>query len=132
MFCCTDFTNAILTNVNLTNTNLNGALFCKTDMQGVDFEIQPDLIGHYDAVMFVNFSHDEKYIVSGDKSGNIRIWSFETSKEISNFKGHNEEITIIKFSPDSKYIVSGDKSGNIRIWSIETSKEISNLKGHLG
>ena len=57
-------------------------------MQGIDFEIQPDLIGHTGRVMFANFSHDEKYIVSHDKSGNIRIWSFETSKEILNLKSH--------------------------------------------
>ena len=35
MFYNTDFTDADLTNVNLKNTNLTGAVFCKTNMQGV-------------------------------------------------------------------------------------------------
>ena len=76
MFYCTDFTNVILTNVNLSNANLNGAVFCKADFQGVDFEILPDLIGHSCPVVFANFSHDEKYIVSLDKA-NMKMWNFE-------------------------------------------------------
>ena len=58
MFYNTDFTSANLTNVNLRNTNLTGAVFCKTNMQGVILEDQFDLIGHKDKVMCVNFSQD--------------------------------------------------------------------------
>ena len=42
-------------------------------MQGVILEIQPDLIGHNEVVMYVNFSYDYKYIVSQDKLGIIKI-----------------------------------------------------------
>ena len=58
MFCNTDFTSAVLTNVDLRNTNLNGAVFSKTNMQGVITETKFDLIGHNDKVMCVNFSQD--------------------------------------------------------------------------
>ena len=58
MFCCADFTRAVLKKANFENANLNGALFCEADMQDVNFGIQPDLIGHTDKVMFVIFSHD--------------------------------------------------------------------------
>ena len=59
MFCNTDFTSANLTNVNLRNTNLTGAVFCKTNMQGVILKTQEyDLIGHNDKIMCVNFSQN--------------------------------------------------------------------------
>ena len=52
--------------------------------------------------MCVNVSHDGKYIISGDYSGNIIIWDFENTKEVSNLKAHEGEVTSVNFSPDSK------------------------------
>ena len=39
IFQNTDFTSADLTNVNLSNSNLRGAIFTKTNMDGLKLEI---------------------------------------------------------------------------------------------
>ena len=51
------------------------------------------ILGHKDSVTCVKFSHDSKYVATGDMSGLIKVWSFETGNEIWSFETSDLEVT---------------------------------------
>lgn len=67
----------------------------------------------------MNFSPDEKQLVSSGSDGTLRLWNFNTpDTPPQTFKGHSGVIRSVTFSPDGKKLFSvGDRT--LRIWSLE-------------
>lgn len=42
--------------------------------------------GHKDSVTCTGFSHDSKFVSTGDMSGMIRVWELQTGQEVWNFE----------------------------------------------
>ncbi|MGV8056844.1 MAG: caspase family protein [Smithellaceae bacterium] len=86
----------------------------------------------------VQFSPDEKLIISGGGDKLVKIWDVASGKELKRFAGHESEINAVSFSSDGKYALSaggkvwGDKDSTIRVWEVETGKEIRKFVGHTG
>jgi serine/threonine protein kinase/WD40 repeat protein len=88
-------------------------------------------------VKVVAFSPDGKAVVTGsgdDKSGEARVWSTTTGKELTPPLRHKREVTAVAFSPDGKAVLTGsggynDKEkvpwGEARLWSVATGEELS-------
>jgi len=77
------------------------------------------------AVIFVGFSPDGKYVVSGSEDNTIRVWEVATSNEIA--RGTYEfYVSTVAFSSDSKYVVSGGDT-TARVWEATTGKEIARM-----
>ncbi len=87
-------------------------------------------LGHSDDVNAVAITPDGKYIVSGSKDKNIKLWDIKTGKEIRTFTGHTHSIYSITVTSNSKYILSGSGDGTIKLWSIKTGKIIRTFKGN--
>ena len=82
---------------------------------------------HDDRDMSVDFSPDEKYVVSGDwTDNNVRVRETSTGKEIARMT-HDEGVTSVAFSLDGKYIVSGSHDNTARVWEASTGKEIARM-----
>ncbi len=86
----------------------------------------------------VQFSPDEKLIISGGGDKLVKIWDVAAGKELKRFAGHESEINAVSFSADGKYALSaggkawGNKDSTIRVWDVQTGKEIKIFKGHSG
>jgi WD40 repeat protein len=79
----------------------------------------------YKKVMYLCFSSDGKYIITGSDSG-ISIWDWE--KGIQKLKEHTNELGCICASPDGKYIALAEFFDNIvKIWNTENWTEVRRL-----
>jgi WD40 repeat protein len=86
----------------------------------------------------VNFSYDNKKIVTGGNDGMIRIWNFE-GKLQKTYAFHVGNIEVVKYSPYFNQLVtasSNDLTSNndsvIRVWDESTGDLLVEFKGHQG
>lgn len=84
----------------------------------------------------VQFSPDEKLIISGGGDKLVKIWDVATGKELKRLAGHEDDISAVSFSPDGRYALSAGgrswskKDCTIRLWDVSTGKEIRKFEGH--
>lgn len=80
--------------------------------------------GHSNEVGSLALSGDEKYLLSGDWDGEIKLWNFHTGKEIKTFTGHTNWVESVAFSRNNKYILSSSRDRTVRLWDIAAGSEI--------
>jgi WD40 repeat protein len=73
----------------------------------------------------VSFSPDGSLIISADRSGYIKVWSFTDRKLLSTIQDHSDEVTSIAFSPKGQFLATASYDEEIHIWKVE---ELTNLK----
>jgi len=79
------------------------------------------LHGHTDTIYSATFSPNGKRILTR-QDNNIRVWDFESGKELSSMEGEYDA----KFSPDSsRVLIRTDKA---RVRDAETGRELAELK----
>jgi WD40 repeat protein len=86
--------------------------------------------GHSAPVLSVNFSPDQKLIVTASIDRNARVWEVETGKLVFELKGHTLGVRYAAFSPDGSLIATASKDGTARIWDANTGRSIHILEGH--
>ena len=95
----------------------------------------PELVlqtGHNKVVTAVVFSPDGRWVASGSFDDTIKIWDFETGRELRSFIGHSGAVKALACSTDGKWLASGGNDGTVRIWEVESGREIRNLDIHEG
>jgi len=78
--------------------------------------------GHSLAVHTVCFSPDGKYIASGSEDKTIKIWEFQTGREVKTLLGHQSQVNKVLFTADGKKLISGSRDRNIFVWSLQTEE----------
>jgi WD40 repeat protein/energy-coupling factor transporter ATP-binding protein EcfA2 len=71
-------------------------------------------LGNY--IWSLDYSPDGKWLVSGDRQGNVKVWDTQTKKMIINLRGHRAAITNIQFSSDGKFLATASNDGSVRLW----------------
>ncbi|MFX1258959.1 MAG: ATP-binding protein, partial [Promethearchaeota archaeon] len=87
-------------------------------------------LGHSEGVWSLDFSPDDKYIASGSRDGQTKLWDTET--KVTERTQHSLEIEDLVFSPDGKILASTSLDETIRLWDIETGVQKAVLEGHGG
>ena len=64
----------------------------------------------------LDFSPDGKWLVTGDKMGNVKVWNRETKTMTQNLRGHRARINNILFSPDGQFLATASNDGSVRLW----------------
>ncbi|ETO32190.1 G-protein beta WD-40 repeats containing protein [Reticulomyxa filosa] len=80
----------------------------------------------------IQFSPDDRWIVSCGNDSVIRIWDANLGTEIQTLEGHFGSVVTIQFSPDGKTIASGSCDATIRLWDVASGKEINKMGNFLG
>lgn len=84
----------------------------------------------------VQFSPDEKLIISGGSDKLVKIWDVATGKELKRLAGHEDDVSSVSFSPNGQYALSAGgrswskKDCTLRLWDVVTGKEIRKFTGH--
>ena len=92
---------------------------------------------------FVNtvaFSHDGTKIISAHGNtatyrnnildNTIKIWDFQTGKQLKTLTGHQDYVYAAYFSPNDKYIISSSWDKTAKIWDAKTGTVLHTLNGH--
>jgi len=86
----------------------------------------------------VDYSSNDKYLISGGMDGKIKIWDTENMDLIRTLPGHNASIKSVAISPQGTCIASASTSqqgrpeNSIKIWDFETGDLIHTLTFPLG
>lgn len=84
----------------------------------------PDIIlsGHKYTVYTIDFSSNNKYLVSGGWDNTIKVWDYRNKKEFKSYQYHQDMIRIVCFSPDNSMIASASRDNTIKIINIENDR----------
>lgn len=91
------------------------------------------LRGHSGSVTAVDFSSDEKYVVSSSLDGTVRLWSLELSSLLVSYTGHMLPVWDVSFAPEfGYYFASSGGDRTARLWATERSQPLRIFCGHQG
>jgi WD40 repeat protein len=86
------------------------------------------LTGHKSGVNAVQFSPDEKLLVSGGQDASAIVWDLVSQKTKWLLKGHDKAIKSVAISSDSKIVATGSSDDTVKLWSTATGKLIRSLQ----
>lgn len=85
--------------------------------------------GHSAQVQALAFSHDGRWLASGGKDENIKIWDVDRRRVVRTLTGHIKEIKCLAFSPIANLLASSGEDGTIRLWDGDNSWTPTILSG---
>ena len=96
--------------------------FCMGLLNAQDTIPDITLEGHRYTVYCIDFSKDNRYLVSGAWDNTVKVWDFEKSEEIKSFNDHEDMIRDVCFSPDNSMIASASRDHTIRITNLSNGE----------
>ncbi|MCL2805708.1 MAG: WD40 repeat domain-containing protein, partial [Treponema sp.] len=89
-----------------------------------DVKVFPQVSGALNSAVF---SPCERYVLTGDNNGAVKIWEAETGILVRSFYGHEGAVLSVAWSPDGKFITSGSWDNTIKIWNADFSSDAREL-----
>jgi len=78
------------------------------------------LNGHFKPVLSVAFSKDNKYLISGSSDQMIKVWSFQSKKEIKSLVNvHNGMVKAVACNPQSNTFATAGSDKTIKLWKLQ-------------
>lgn len=78
-------------------------------------------IGHQGSITALDFSANNRYLISADDRGIIKIWN-QQGEELVSIDGHNGSISKIVFHPDGNVFASSSLDGAIKLWNLKGNR----------
>lgn len=89
------------------------------------------LPGHAEAVLYVKFSPDGRYLASGSGDKTVRFWDVNTETPQFTCQGHTSWVLYLSWSPCGRKLASGCKNGQVCVWNPVNGKKIGKtMTGH--
>ncbi len=82
---------------------------------------------HKDVVMSVNFSPDNKTVLTSSLDGTAKIIDSKSASTIIVLRGHTAALWGARFSPDGKYVVTVSWDNTTRLWNAASGVELARL-----
>ena len=87
-------------------------------------------MGHLGNVLSAALSPDGRYVLSGGRDGNLKLWSLESGREIRTMTGHLAAVNTVTFSGDNQWILSGSSDSTLRLWDPVDGRMVRVFQGH--
>ena len=80
-------------------------------------------------MLSIQFSPDDKLLVSGSDDKTIRVWDVNTRQAIKTLTGHNNEVRYVRFSQNGKLIISCscEQESELKIWRVSNFELIATI-----
>ncbi len=90
------------------------------------------LPGHVKHVNAAVFSTDGKWIATGGDDETLRIWDYETGRELARLYDLGEAVLEVAIAPDGSYVAGGSDKGAIKVWSTRDWSVRATIEAHPG
>jgi WD40 repeat protein len=67
-------------------------------------------------VVLAAFSPDNRRLVTGGATGDIKLWDAQRGEEILTLRGHTGPVTGLVFSPDGRRLASASRDKTVKVW----------------
>jgi WD40 repeat protein/tRNA A-37 threonylcarbamoyl transferase component Bud32 len=85
------------------------------------------------AMWSVSYSPDGRYLITGDKDGQLKRWDAETGKELESLSDASRRASLsVGYSPNGRWIVSAGEDCTVRVYDAQTMGLVHRFRGHLG
>lgn len=82
------------------------------------------------AIQSLCFDNDEQYIVSGNKSGSIKIFDLNEGRLAKSLVGHQVGVNCLQYHAFGEFIVSGSSDCTMKVWDIRSKTCLQTYSGH--
>jgi WD40 repeat protein len=82
------------------------------------------------AVLAVEIDPARESLLTGDTTGQVRLWNMLDGAEIMNYQGHTSWVRSIALAPDRSLFASGSSDYTVRVWDIDSGECKKILLGH--
>lgn len=79
-------------------------------------EVKKKVLTDYDVSSVSLNPSRTKFVTGGSTELWVRVYDFETGKEMEVYKGHHGPIHTVSYSPDGGLYATGSEDGTIRLW----------------
>ncbi len=90
------------------------------------------LPGHGQHVHDAVFSPDGRLIATGSSDATVRVWDYETGRELARLHGLDATVTKVSFSPGGTLLAASSSLGQIKVWSTAGWQPRDPLQAHEG
>lgn len=81
--------------------------------------------GHSKEICSLDYSHDDKLIVSGSSDNNAIIWDVETVNAAHKLKKHSSQVYFTEFSYNDYYVITASDDKTVKIWNTLTGVDVA-------
>lgn len=85
---------------------------------------------HLGYVHALDYTRDERRLVSADQSGRAYLWDIPTLEPRGSFCGHTDYVRGLAVSPDGTQVATASADTTARVWSLADCRELAILRGH--
>lgn len=82
-------------------------------------------LGHSKEICSLDYSHDDKLIVSGSSDNNAIIWDVETANVVHKLKKHSSQVYFSEFSYNDCYVITASDDKTVKIWNTLTGEDVA-------
>lgn len=87
---------------------------------------------HLERVGDVALSPDHSLLATASNDRTVKLWEFESGRELGVLEGHMAWVRAVDFSPDGQRILSASNDLTARVWDVASRRELLILQGHTG
>jgi WD40 repeat protein len=87
------------------------------------------LKAHDEKLLCAAVSPDDRFLVTGDYKGAVKVWDLATKEPVASLNGHTDEVQQAVFSPDGRTLATCSKDRTILLWDVATWGKRECLKG---
>ncbi len=85
---------------------------------------------HSDTVFAVEFSRDDRSVLSGAADKFVKIFEVDSGSHIRSFEGHTNHILGVSWKADGSHVASAGADNEIKIWNVETGEQLRTISGY--
>ncbi|XP_070685447.1 cilia- and flagella-associated protein 337 [Pempheris klunzingeri] len=104
-------------------------------MAALSLKIRPRLhsrltVSHNEPVMCCGYSEEFRQVVSCTEGSVVRVWDFDTGRQVFEFGGTRDlsAITCMTFDPKGRRLITGGRDGCMKIWNFNNGQCLKTLK----